>query len=87
MNRLRSDKEHATTAGIGHNGGPPLEDLRCLTVKEWAQLCGFSLMTGKRVLASGEGPKTIQLSARRIGIRVGDCRRWQESRLRDGGRA
>jgi hypothetical protein len=82
LRRIRADAEHATTVGIGHNGGPPLEDLRCLTVKEWAQLCGFSLMTGKRLLAGGEGPPIVQLSKRRIAIRVGDCRRWQESRLR-----
>jgi predicted DNA-binding transcriptional regulator AlpA len=58
------------------------EELRVLSLKEWAALCGFSFMTGKRLLARGEGPTTIQLSPRRVGVRVIDHRKWQEARLR-----
>ena len=75
---------------IGHNGGPPLdtlEDQKVLAIKQWCDLNSFSVPTGKRVIASGEGPPVVLLSARRLGVRVGDNRRWQESRIRDGGRA
>ena len=59
-----------------------LEDQKVLTIKQWCALNGFSVPTGNRVLARGDGPPTIQLSPRRKGIRVGDNRRWQESRVR-----
>ena len=67
-------------SGIGHNGGPPLtvDDLKVLSFKQWCELNGISDATGKRILKSGSGPKVIQLSAKRIGIRVGDNRVWQE---------
>jgi predicted DNA-binding transcriptional regulator AlpA len=58
------------------------DDLRCLTVKQWATLCGFSYQTGKRLIAAGEGPTLVQLSAKRIGVRMIDVARWQESRIR-----
>jgi predicted DNA-binding transcriptional regulator AlpA len=58
------------------------EDQRVLTLKEWARLNGFSFMTGKRLMARGEGPVTIQLSARRVGVRMIDNARWQAARLR-----
>ena len=58
------------------------EDQRVLTLKEWAALNGFSFMTGKRLIARGEGPTTIQLSARRVGVRMIDNARWQAARLR-----
>jgi predicted DNA-binding transcriptional regulator AlpA len=71
-------------SGIGHNGGPPLtaDDMRVLSLKQWAALNGFSLMTGKRLIKAGQGPTTIQLSPRRVGVRMIDNRRWQESRMR-----
>jgi predicted DNA-binding transcriptional regulator AlpA len=59
-----------------------IEDQRVLTVDEWAELNGISRPTALRVLKAGDGPPTIQLSKRRIGVRVGDNRRWQESRVR-----
>jgi hypothetical protein len=34
------------------------------------------------MFAEGRGPKTIQLSHRRVGVRVIDNRLWQEERLR-----
>ena len=43
---------------------------------------GISERTGRRILASGDGPKTLQLSERRIGIRESDNAAWQESRIR-----
>jgi hypothetical protein len=59
-----------------------IEDQKVLTVAEWCELNGLSEPTGKRLLASGDGPSVIQLSKRRVGIRLGDNRRWQESRVR-----
>jgi predicted DNA-binding transcriptional regulator AlpA len=58
------------------------EDLKVLTLREWANLNSLSFATAKRLFADGEGPATIQLSPRRIGIRMIDNRRWQEARLR-----
>jgi hypothetical protein len=58
------------------------DDLRVLTLREWAALNTLSFQTAKRLLADGRGPKTIQLSDRRVGIRVIDNRRWQEARTR-----
>jgi len=58
-------------------------DLQVLTFAEWCELNRFSIATGNRILARGEGPPVIQLSKRRLGIRVGDNRRWQESRVRE----
>ena len=53
-----------------------------LSFKEWCRVNRFSERTGRRILASGHGPKTLQLSERRIGIREIDNAAWQESRVR-----
>jgi predicted DNA-binding transcriptional regulator AlpA len=58
------------------------EDLRVLSLKDFAAMMGLSLITVKRLIAAGEGPPLIQLSKRRVGVRLGDARRWQESRMR-----
>jgi len=60
------------------------QDDRVLTFIEWCALNGFSPRTGRRILASGDGPVVVQLAPHRMGIRVGDNRRWQESRARGG---
>jgi hypothetical protein len=59
-----------------------VDDQRVLTRKEWAKLNSLSFETAKRILMRGDGPPVVQLSARRIGIRMIDNRRWQEARLR-----
>jgi predicted DNA-binding transcriptional regulator AlpA len=59
-----------------------LLDLRVLTLQEVADLCGISLATLKRLIADGQGPRTIQLSTRRVGVRVIDYKQWQQDRLR-----
>jgi predicted DNA-binding transcriptional regulator AlpA len=70
-------------AAKAKQSGPPLDsELRVLTLREFAALNGFSFMTVKRLFARGEGPVTIQLSPKRIGVRMIDARRWQEQRLR-----
>ena len=57
-------------------------DLKVLTLREWANLNSLSFGTAKRMFAEGRGPKTVQLSHRRVGVRVIDNRIWQEERLR-----
>jgi predicted DNA-binding transcriptional regulator AlpA len=56
-----------------------IEDDRVMTFAEWCELNGFSASTGQRVIASGKGPRFIQLSARRKGVTIGENRRWQKS--------
>jgi predicted DNA-binding transcriptional regulator AlpA len=71
---------------------PPLpaalhdHDARVLSIRQWAELCGFSTRTAKRLLAEGDGPRHVQLSAGRVGITVADHRAWLETRERDGRR-
>ena len=58
-----------------------MEDDRVLSFDDWCRLNKFSRSTGQRIVAAGQGPRFIQLSARRKGVTVGENRRWQESRL------
>jgi len=55
------------------------DDMKVMSLNQWCKLNGFSLATGKRIIASPNGPKVIQLSLRRFGIRMIDNARWQES--------
>lgn len=57
------------------------DDDRVLTFTDWCQLNSFSLSTGQRLIASGQGPVFVQLSARRKGVTVAENRRWQKSRV------
>jgi len=59
-----------------------LDDQRVMTFPQWCEVNGFSIWTGKRLVAAGKGPKITQISDRRIGITVGNNRRWQKSRER-----
>jgi hypothetical protein len=65
-------------------GFEPEDDNRVLSFAVWCELAGFSKATGRRVLASGEGPVVIRLSTRRIGIRVRDHNRWLDRRSMRG---
>jgi predicted site-specific integrase-resolvase len=58
------------------------DELKVLTLKEWAALNAISWQTAKRLIREGNGPQTIQLSPRRMGIRMIDNRVWQEERVR-----
>jgi hypothetical protein len=53
-----------------------------LSFRQWCELNNISERTGARILASPDGPVVVQLSAKRIGIRVSDNRAWQASRVR-----
>jgi hypothetical protein len=59
-----------------------LNQFRVMTFARWCELNGISPATGRRLLRSGRGPIVTRLSDRRIGITVGNNRRWQESRAR-----
>jgi predicted DNA-binding transcriptional regulator AlpA len=78
--------EHSPAKQRRHSraGHEPLtaDELKVLTLREFAALNGFSFMTVKRLFKAGQGPVTIQLSPKRVGIRMIDARRWQEARLR-----
>lgn len=53
-----------------------------LTIAQWCEVNGFSLDTGRRLIKAGKGPVITQISDRRIGVTVGNNRRWQQSRER-----
>jgi hypothetical protein len=59
-----------------------LNDNQCLTFREWCGLGRFSPRTGRRIIASGNGPVVTQLSPKRIGITVANDRVWKASRER-----
>ena len=59
-----------------------LNQFRVMSFAQWCALNGISPATGHRLLRSGRGPIVTRLSDRRIGITVGNNRRWQESRAR-----
>jgi hypothetical protein len=60
----------------------PLLDEQVLSFKQWCQLNSIGERNGRRILKSGNGPVVTRLSDRRIGITVGNNRRWQEARAR-----
>jgi hypothetical protein len=65
-----------------HSFQHSLDDDKVLTFAEWCKLNRIGQRTGRRIICSGNGPVVTQLSERRIGITVGNNRRWQKSRAR-----
>ena len=59
-----------------------LADDQVLTFHEWCRLNRISERTGRRILEGPDGPPFVQLSPRRIGIRVAANREWQHARER-----
>src|SRR5262245_2175460 len=57
-----------------------LADDQILTFPEWCRLNRISERTGYRIIKGPDGPKTVQISERRFGIRVGTNREWQHAR-------
>ena len=53
-----------------------------LTFLEWCRLNRISERTGRRILASAEGPVVTQLANWRVGITNANNLRWQRSRER-----
>jgi predicted DNA-binding transcriptional regulator AlpA len=50
-----------------------------IPLKEWCDRRHFSYPHGRRLIKSGKGPKTVRLSAQRIGVRASDDAAWLES--------
>ena len=75
---LRTDMSR----GVATRHQARLFSQRVLTFKQWCELNGFSERTGHRILKSGDGPKVLQLSPRRIGIGENDNAAWQARRVR-----
>jgi predicted DNA-binding transcriptional regulator AlpA len=59
---------------------------RVLSFPQWAKLVGLSERTGREIIQRGDGPKVVQLSPNRIGIRISDHREWLAARTRKNGR-
>ena len=59
-----------------------LPDFCVLTQLEWGSLNSLSPRQVKRILASGDGPPVVWLSAKRRGITIGANRAWQQARVR-----
>jgi predicted DNA-binding transcriptional regulator AlpA len=55
---------------------------RVMSMPEWAKMAGLSVRTGREIIERGDGPKVVQLSERRIGVRVCDHRAWLAARTR-----
>jgi hypothetical protein len=53
-----------------------------LTFVEWCRLNRISERTGRRILASDNGPVLTQLGNWRSGITIGNNAKWQASRAR-----
>jgi predicted DNA-binding transcriptional regulator AlpA len=69
-----------------HAARPPPVDLdRVMPFAVWCTRCGFSEATGRRLLASGKGPRVTRLSERRIGVRERDYLAWLDQRADDPG--
>ena len=59
-----------------------LSDDQVLDFHSWCQLNRISERTGRRILASPDAPRIVQLSARRRGVTVRANRAWQHARER-----
>jgi hypothetical protein len=57
-----------------------LDDDRVMSFREWCDVNGFSLATGRRLRKAGKAAAFTQLSDRRVGVTVRDNRAWQELR-------
>jgi hypothetical protein len=90
QSQLQDWRARGAPPPAGDNGPPfpfpirPVEQHRdcVLTLRQWCDLNGFSESTGRRILRSGTGPPVLQLSMRRIGIKVSANAAWQASRAR-----
>lgn len=61
-----------------------MNDYKVISLRDWAALIGVSISTAKRILAT-DGPPVLQLSARRIGIRLSDHHKWTERLAKKAG--
>ena len=81
--KISRGPKQRTRFAAGGAGAPSLDcPDRVRTFVEWCRLNSFSEDTGRRILASGKGPRVLQLSPNRIGVRDSDNRDWQNSIVR-----
>lgn len=59
-----------------------IDDQRVMTKHQCAEVNGISIWTLERQIKAGKGPVLTRISDRRIGVTVGNNRRWQQSRER-----
>jgi hypothetical protein len=59
-----------------------LLDTQVMRFREWCRLAGFSERTGRRVIASGNGPAIVQLTDKLIGVTIAADRAWKAARVR-----
>jgi hypothetical protein len=59
-----------------------LDGQQVLTIKQFADLNGFSVFTARRLIKAGKGPVVTQISDRRVGITVANNGAWQRARER-----
>lgn len=57
-----------------------LDDERVINLSTFSAMAGLSIATTRRLIKAGQGPRLVRMSARRVGVRVGDARRWIEHR-------
>ena len=55
---------------------------RVMSFRQWCELIGVSVATGRRILMGENGPETVQLSPNRIGITIRAHNAWLASRAR-----
>jgi len=79
---LKRKQKRKQQQGRSTLDAPLLNDDQVLTFAQWCELNSISKRTGRRIIASGNGPVVTELSPRRIGVSVGNNRRWQASRER-----
>jgi predicted DNA-binding transcriptional regulator AlpA len=75
LEALRAKREAAREAAI-RSDNPN----KVLSFPEWVMLVGLSRDAGYRLLNSNNGPRTIRLGTRKIGIRLSDHNAWIERR-------
>jgi hypothetical protein len=57
------------------------DDDKVLPFLVWVRdFSGLSEPTARRVCKAGSGPPVVRLSARRLGVRLGDHRAWLKAR-------
>lgn len=52
---------------------------RFITTREAAEIVGLSISTVRRLIASGDFPKTFKITQSRIGLLESEVRHWMEN--------
>jgi prophage regulatory protein len=77
----RDERRRGVAASLDRkNEAQPIDPLRVRTLHQAAARACISVFTLRRLIKQGNGPRVIQLSERRLGVRDGDFAEWLESR-------